>query len=74
MEQQLKYFFPFSDLSRFSASIIRDCRCWVLDNVAKEDADIFAWREGESQKIVGSKHGIAFRNESDYLLFVLTWA
>jgi hypothetical protein len=63
-----KHFVPFSklrDLNR--TSTVRNARCWVLDNVDKDKADIFATDKGHNG-------GIAFAREEDLSMFLLVWA
>ena len=63
-----KHFVPFSKLRNLNrGSVPRNARCWVLDNVDKDMADIFA---------TDDKHngGIAFAREEDLSMFLLVWS
>lgn len=65
-----KHFVPFSKLrerERIGSSTIRNARCWVLDNVDRHNADIFATGDA------GQGGGIAFAREEDLSMFLLVW-
>lgn len=62
-----KHFVPFVKLrERNRSSTIRNARCWVLDNVEKHNADIFASDDD-------GYGGIAFAREEDLSMFLLVW-
>lgn len=64
-----KFFVSFKELRRHSSGTIRDARCWVLDNVKRGDADIFAYDSTNAMH-----GGISFRYEKDCVAFLLVWA
>ncbi len=63
------YFAAFNELKRYSSGTIRDARCWVLDNVKRGDADIFAYDSTNAMH-----GGISFKHEKDFVAFLLVWA
>lgn len=62
-----KHFVPFVLLREpYTSSTIRNVRCWVLDNVESDEADIFA------SDVLG-RSGISFAREEDLSMFLLMW-